>query len=378
VLPGLRGNVWQEIAWDGDSAHFSASDSQVFKELLRCIVASERIGSPTPRALIENLNAFISAAFAVLPSATGTGPKDPGRRDPEKAAVKYRIRIELLEELLDVWARNWNATYLQELGMSPLTAAKQLADKGDVFYNPLGALSEEDRRHEFFPRFRRELCFSRKTHGVLLVNLFGAKYSGPDLVANTRLASTRNRWCTVYVNDQDGREAWIVPDAYPEMRLHVFVQNRALLKFKHPLHWRRMTSWFAAGQGRHDRAIRPDNMRAAAEFFGQQAKEGDPNARAIFSTVLGEQARLESDATSSIADDMGGDEHLQEPVLDAEEADEAELDPEHEAGRPVPQAKPAPEKRPRKQAPKRPPPLPATSPSPMPPRVRGGDLGLGL
>ena len=377
VLPGLKGNLWQELAWDADKAHISASESELIKGLLRCKVASERIGSPTARARIENLNGFLSEALTVIVSATGTGPKDAVRRNPEEGATKYCIRIELLEELLDVWARNWNATYLQELGMSPLTALKQLADKGEVFYNPLGALSEEDRRHEFFPRFRRELVFSRKTHGVLLVNIFGAKYSGPDLVGNTRLASTGNRLCTVYVNDQDAREAWIVPDAYPEMRIHVFVQNRELLRFKHSLHWRRMTAWQAAGEGRQERAIRPDAMRAAAEHFGNQAKEGDPNARAIFSTILGEQARVESGATSSIVDGMGGREQLHEPVLDAEEAEEAVLDPEHEAGRLTPQAKPAPEKRTRKQTPKRLPPLPAAYPS-IPLRIRGGDLGLGL
>lgn len=377
VLPGLWGNVWQELAWDADSAHLSASDSRLIEDLLRCRVASERIGSPTARALIENLYSFLSAAFEVLSSATGTNPDDPVRRNPAGAATKYCIRIELLEELLDVWARNWNATYRQELGMTPLDAAKQLADQYEVFYNPLGALSETDRRHEFFPRFRRELRYSRVTHGVLLVNLFGAKYSGPDLVANARLASTTNRRCTVYVNDQDAREAWVVPDAYPEMRLHVFVQNRALLRFPHPLLWRRMTSWWTAGQGRQDRAIRPDIMRAAAEYFGEQAREGDPNARAIFSTIIGEQARVEAGATSSIVDGMGDDEHLQEPVLDAEEAEEGEVDPEHESSPPVPRTD-TPKKLPRKRSRAPGLPLPPAASTTQVPRIRGGDLGLGL
>lgn len=394
VLPGLKGNVWQELAWDADKAHISASESQVIKDLLRCRVASERIGSPTARAFIENLNAFLSAAFKVLASATGTHPKDPTRRDPEAAAVKYTIRIELLEELLDVWARNWNATYLEELGATPLEAAKQLADKYEVFYNPLGALSQQDRRHEFFPRFRRELCFSRKTHGVLLVNLFGAKYSGPTLAGNPHLASTTNRWCTVYVNDQDAREAWIVPDAYPEMRLHVFVQNRALLKFPHALQWRRMTSWWTAGQGRHDRAIRPDTMRAAGDYLGKRAQEGDPDARGIFSTVIGEQARLAAGATSSITAGMGTEAvDMHQPVLDAEEAEQAELDPEHDAGQVKPEAPGNAPKR-RGRPPKRqaaPPPSPAEQPAPPPPpapaptaffnhplRFRGTDIGLGI
>ena len=92
-----------------------------------------------------------------------------------------------------------------------------------------------------------------------------------------------------------------------------------------------MTAWWTAGQGRHDRAIRPDTMRGAAEFLGKQAKDGDPNAKAIFSTIVGEQARLEAGATSSITDGMGDLEHMPEPVLDAGEAEEAELDPEHEA-----------------------------------------------
>lgn len=378
VIPSLRENVWQELALDADKAHLSAADSKVITELLRCRVANERVGSPTARAAIENLNGFLSAACNSQASATGTGPRDVVRRDPEVAAVSYAIRIELLEELLDVWARNWNARYRPEVGMTPLQAAKQLADKNEVFYNQLGALSGEDRRHEFYPRFRRELRFGRTTHGVLLVNLFGARYTGPDLAGNARLAGSANQACTVYVNDEDAREAWVVPDAYPEMRIRVVVQNEALRRFKHPLYWRRMTSWWTAKQGIHERAVTPDLMRGFAQGIGESAKEGDPDARAIFSTILGEQARVESGAVSHILSPPEID--LPPPVLDAEEANEAELDVEHQT-----QLAPKRPRKPRKPAPQGwdSAPLPTaarhqSAHSGLPARVRGVDLGLGL
>lgn len=334
VMPVLWGNAFQELAWDADSAHISAGDTKVIEDLLRCKVAGERIGNPTARSFIEGFNRFLASAFQVLASGTGKNPQDPARRDPEGAAMKYTVTIELLEELLDIWVRNWNATFRPEFGDTPLGGLRKLADQGEVFLNKLGELSGEDRRHEFFPRFRREMVFSRGAHGVLLVNIHGAKYSGPALVGNATLNAARNRWCTVYVNDEDARKGFIVPDEYPQMRIVVFVQNRALAEFPHPLHWRRLTHWWGSVHGKADKAVTPDTMRAAAQAVAQKAAAGEDTARAAISTVVGEQARVESGAVSSIDSDVDW-ESVSQPVIDAAEADEAVVDPEFAGQRSV-------------------------------------------
>jgi hypothetical protein len=325
----LRGNGWQELAWDADKSQISAAQQRQIRQLLRCKVASERVGNPTARAFIERFNKYLAKAFEILASGTGSHPRDPARNEPEKAARKYRIRIELLEELLDLFVRNWNATYRPELGATPLEALGQLIGQNRVFYNSLQALDPEQREggaySEFFPSFRRQLRRSRKTHGVLVVNLFGAKYSEKALVNNKLLLSTTNLGCTVYVNPDDAREAWLVPDAYPEMRIYIYVQNRALRAFKHSLHWRMVTSAFVTSMGHRSRALTPDMMRAAAAGLGEQAAAGNPSARAAFSTILGEQARIDSGAVP----DFGAQEFVSAPVIDESEAMEVEPDPEH-------------------------------------------------
>ena len=378
VLPGLKGSVWQRLAWDSDAAHVSASDSEVIKALLGCKVSGERLGEPTARQMVERLNGFLSRACSVLASATGTGPTDVVRRSPEEAVAKYDIRAEYLEQLLDVWARNWNATYRPSLGMSPLEAARQLMHKQEVFYNPFGEFATADHRHEFYPRFRRELRFSRNTHGLLAVNLFGAKYSSAELAGNALLANAPDKGCTLFVNDEDARIAWVVPNAYPELRIEVHVQNRRLRAFPHSLLQRRTIAWVEAKEGRYQRAITPDTMRGFSERLGEKAKAGDRDALNTVAAIQGEQHRLMAGGMSTTFPAVAAGEKLPLAVLDVEESDEAELDPEH-AGLEQPRKRSAGRPRGRSKAPETPraQPLPPQEGGSLP-RVRGTDLGLGL
>lgn len=350
AVPELRGNCWQELAWDADSAQISAAKKAQIELLLKCKVSVERVGSPTARTFIERFNGFLARVFEILASGTGSHPRDPARNEPEKAATKYRISIELLDELLDLFVRNWNATFHQELGTTPLDAARQLITSKRLHPNNLGELEPDtkrtDRYYELYPSFERELCLTRRRqgvgHGVLVVNLFGAKYCSDELVGNKLLLATSNKRCTVYVNPLDARHAWIVPDAYPEMSIHVVVQNKALLGWEHALHWRVQACAWVAGRARREKALTPDLMAAAAEGLGNQAAAGDPQARAAFSTILGEQARIAAGAVSAMDDEPG----LPEPVIDQEEAEDVQPDPELVASAdpaaPAPAAAPSP------------------------------------
>lgn len=375
VLPGLRGNIWQELAWDADATHISATESGLIKNLLGCRVSGERIGSPTARQMVERLNGFLSKQCSLLASATGTGPQDVVRRNPEEAVAKYDIRVETLMLLLDIWARNWNATLNPTLGMSPLQAARQLMEKQEVFLNTFGTFDLTDKRHEFFPRFRRELRFSRKTHGVLVVNLYGAKYSSAELAGHALLANAPNKACTLFVNDEDARIGWVVPDAYPELRIEVHVQNRRLRTFPHPLLWRQVTCALESSMSRRSRAVTPNTMLGFSQLLGEMAQSGDRESRATVVSFLGEQSRLMFGGESTVFGPSALSGTQPPPaVLDVEEAEEAELDDEPTLSA-QPRKKSSGRRRSPKTAPAEAPVVPAAT---VLPRVRGSDLGLGL
>jgi len=376
MFPSLKGNICQELAWDADSAHISASDSELIKTHLGCNVAGERIGSPTARQMVERLNGFFSRACSSLVSATGTNPWDVARRNPEEAVAKYDVRLELLVLLVDIWARNWNATVLPSLGMTPLEATQQLIEKEQVFYNPFGGFDALDRRHVFYPSFKCNLTFSRKTHGVLVVNLLGAKYTSAELAGNALLCASKNKSCTFYVNDEDARIGWVVPDAYPELRIEVQVQDRRLRAFPHPLLWRQITAARQAEISRQSRAITPDVMLGFAQYLGESAeKTKDKVALGLLSAIATEQARAEMGGEATAL--SGFSSVLSSPpVLGIDESDEAE-----EGGRPKAVTRKRRGTRSSGQTaepqmqPKASPPFDGSFSTPY---IHGSDLGLGL
>ncbi|MGQ2921489.1 MAG: hypothetical protein ACT6SF_06335 [Hydrogenophaga sp.] len=322
-LPTFAANCWQLLAFDADSTHISVAQQELLRRVLRCKIAGERIGSPTARHSIEGVFGGLAQHFEVLSSGSGSHPRSPARRDPEGAAREFGIKAEHLEEMLDVWARNRNVAFSRALGASPLEALEQLTLKGEVFINKLGELAGHDKKHEFYPRFESTLRLSRGKTGALLVNLYGAKYSGPELASNKLLLSTSDLSCTLYVNDEDARFGYVIPRAYPDMRLPVVVQNRALRQFKHTLEARRLTYAANFNLGVADKAVKPDSIRGALDYYGRQAQNNEPGASVAVSRLVGAQAQETLGSASTL--DMGVEwSEVMEPVLDPDEAESAE------------------------------------------------------
>ncbi len=117
----LGARLWRELALDADASHLSAENLRVAKDLLKCNVVSERVGDPRARACIEGFYAFLAECMEMLPSSTGNSPFSAAWRGPEDAAVKYHIAFSIAEDLLDVYARNWNVEPKAACGgVSPL------------------------------------------------------------------------------------------------------------------------------------------------------------------------------------------------------------------------------------------------------------------
>jgi hypothetical protein len=66
--------------------------------------------NPNDRPFVERFFLTLEeAGFHRLPNTTGSNPDDPRRTDPEMAAVRYTMKLEHLQDLVDVLIANFNA-----------------------------------------------------------------------------------------------------------------------------------------------------------------------------------------------------------------------------------------------------------------------------
>jgi hypothetical protein len=115
--PRFIGACWNEFSIDGALANLSLRVAGKLERVVgaRSIVLPRRI--PNDRPFVERFfEALEESGFHRLPNTTGNGPTDPRRDHPEHAAVRYRLQVEQLEELLDVLIANFNGTPHASIG----------------------------------------------------------------------------------------------------------------------------------------------------------------------------------------------------------------------------------------------------------------------
>lgn len=110
VVPQVYGRRIAMLHVDNHLTHLA--DSVVGH--LRCrtgaIISFGKVRHWIRRAAVEGIFAELQKrGFIRLPSTTGSGPSDPAVDDPVGKAVKFKIRLEHLIELLDVLIANHNA-----------------------------------------------------------------------------------------------------------------------------------------------------------------------------------------------------------------------------------------------------------------------------
>ncbi len=373
-LEPYRGLTWMSLAFDADSCHLSIAEQQLLTKVVGCS-ESERVGQPTARNSIEGFHRFSASAFETLSSGTGSNPQSPARRDPEGAAQKWNIYAHHLEELLDVYSRNFNARVSQTTGKSPLQLLDELSVLQDVFISRVGDFGP-DNGYRLLPSYRAKLTLSRGSKGgALQVWLAGARYSSRKLASNPLLLTETNWEVTVYV-EHDGRFAHVVPDAYPDMRFGVRVMGRQLRRFPHPLEWRRLVAAANKNKGLQDAAVSGDDMLNYLIDLGQRAKAGEEGAPTLLTMFTGFMANVQANAVPFVMT-QGERDELELPNIDAlfpdndllaqpasASADDA-LPPSYPAALPP---SPAPER-----AAGTPPPPLAQTPSAAPPEPPHGD-----
>lgn len=143
VIPELKGALWDELEYDNAKANLGHGPRSFLTEVIQSSLNAGRIKAPERRAFLERFFKTLEEnGFHRLASTTGSGPGDSRRRDPEKSALKYEMRLEHLEDLLEVLIAQYNGTPHTSLGYrTPLEVLKFHVAQGI----PIRTLPEERR-----------------------------------------------------------------------------------------------------------------------------------------------------------------------------------------------------------------------------------------
>lgn len=116
----MQWSVFDEIRWDNAKAHLAPKTIERLCTILGCVPNAGPVATPNERPFIERwFQTFEANGFWRLPSTTGSNPKDPRRKDPEGAALKYEISLDDIEELTAVVIADYNWDPHSGIGFRP-------------------------------------------------------------------------------------------------------------------------------------------------------------------------------------------------------------------------------------------------------------------
>jgi hypothetical protein len=282
-LPGLELNRWQFLAADGDAAHMATLLAGTFEQAGICSFLIERVGTPLARAVIERFFKVLTDAASWLPSATDRNPKGAARRNPGKAAEQLYILATLASELLDLICRNYNVTPNASCGgLTPLQFLQELVIKGEAYINPLG---HPNKLWMLLPVYPGKLNRASRQGrlGPFYVELFGARYTSPE-IANSQVLAAMDDWrVRVYVQE-DARFAIVVPEANSSLVFKVAVRGK-YSEVPHTLEWRRAYQNYTKNAVLAGRAQGPHPMLGFLKGLSAVAKEEERVATLLAGTV---------------------------------------------------------------------------------------------
>lgn len=133
IIPECFGANWGCLLLDGALAHLAKSVRETARRRLGFALNWGPVGHFERRTNVERLFKSISDdIFRRLPSTTGANPGTGRAEKAEENAVRYRIRAKEVEELIDVYMAQHNATPTNGLSyMSPLDFIRYFTDGDD-------------------------------------------------------------------------------------------------------------------------------------------------------------------------------------------------------------------------------------------------------
>lgn len=191
LLPETEWAVWNELKCDNALANISNVVEDRLTKIIKCSVNPGQAQYPEGRAIIERYFGLLESNYIHrLGMTTGSHPKDPKRKNPEKNAKKYEFRAEELEQLIEVATATYNTTIHSSLGLSPLEAMKQRIKYQDMVPRQL---SEHERTEANFFSLQttRVVQGSKSTGKRPHINYEGVPYTSTLLARNFSLVGEK-------------------------------------------------------------------------------------------------------------------------------------------------------------------------------------------
>ena len=202
VIPEFQWAKWTEFFYDNAKANLAQAVRRFLTQVLEGTINAGPIKTPERRAFLERFfHTLEENGIHRLPSTTGSDPKDSRRDKPEEKALQYRIRLEHLEELLDVMIAQYNATPHAGIGYrTPLEMLEfHVTSGGEIHTLPVDRRNEVALLHE---RVVRNVRGNPKKGRRPYVEYEGVRYQNIVLARSPGLI---DKPLMLYVNEEDLR-----------------------------------------------------------------------------------------------------------------------------------------------------------------------------
>jgi transposase InsO family protein len=314
---GIRELEWvlfDEFCYDNAKANLAKRVLNKIASVVGCAINPGPVETPESRAIIERFfETLEEASYHRSPSTTGSGPTDPRRNSPEKAAEGFEILLDHQFEITDLVIAKYNATPHSGIGYkSPLDLMQQFADDENSLMRTL----PEDQRSklglldvEFTRQIRGNVAEGRRPY----INLEGARYRSDVLARSPELIKKKlklimdpddARSVTAYL--PNGAEFGVLTaNGFWGIRPHTLEIRKAILSLK-----RERLIYFLENQ---------DPMPVYLEYLAK-AKKSKATARAQAKAQMYAQARPSAATSNNSAttvaseDESAEDEEAEEKV----------------------------------------------------------------
>ncbi len=199
----MRWATFDELCLDNGKANLSNVVLERVTNSLKCSLGLGPVGTPTRRGLIERFFGVLEEmGYHRLISTTGSNPKDPRRNGAEKAAMKYEITFEDLQQVTEILIAQYNLSPHSKVNyLSPIEAMRQrILERG-----MLPRMLDEQEQGEvelLLTTVKRKVQGSVKTGRRPHINYMGGEYRSQLLDQSTFLIGQE---VTLQVNLDDLR-----------------------------------------------------------------------------------------------------------------------------------------------------------------------------
>jgi putative transposase len=312
VIPEMRWAVWSEMIYDNGKANLSEWVRSQIKLTLGCAIHSGPTYTPEHNAITESVFRIIESKVGhVLPSTTGSNPKDPRRNNPEEAARKYNIQFDHLTEIMHVAIAKYNGDPKRALGYrSPLLQLRHWIDEGEARIN---RIPTEKRQSLNLLSMKKSVTVrgNIKKGRRLYIQLLDERYSSDTLA---HLPELKNTEIHIIINTEDLRtvQAFLPNGA----ELCTLVALGGWRCTKHSLITRKITNALA-----HKKILKiansddpvmvfldylrdkaPQNRKAASRYAKVYAEAGAPDCHTPETSTNTEVVKDSDEKTTKVAD----------------------------------------------------------------------------